>query len=226
MENNNYQNLTLLEKRALQVQDALMSGDESKIDMAVFNFEKSIAFAELDAITMQNHYLLLGSSLLYVLTTIKPDDLMYVARYKKILYTTQYCLLRYIRDVEKGKIETLQSEYVGAVKRAFICSKMFNDVLTMDVYSFISGDLHMGQVVIDTLYLKLKKSGIEVMCDKITETLYTKQISQQNTSLVEKYSDAEENIVNNFIDKVLLEYETNVLVDVIERILDEYYTYI
>lgn len=225
MDKTNYSNLSSLEEEALQVQNALMSGVQSKLSMAINDFEDAIVFGRFNTSTlmMQKHYYLLGCSFFYTLMLKETNDLPFSVRSQLILYATQYCLLRYIREVEKGEREKCTSEYAGALKRAFFCSIMFDEILTIGVYSHISDGSFMGKRIINSLHFKLINSGIKTECDNMTETLYSKQILRQNSSVINNYNEIVENaIVNDYIDKVLWEYETKVLIQTVEDVKKEY----
>ena len=220
METTDFQNLSSLEEKALNVHNAIMSGDEIRKITVCDILEKAITFGGAD-LTKQQHYALLGDAFFYLLTTKEPNKLPYSLRSQMILYAAHYCTLRYVRDTEKGEIVKSPSNYIGALKRAYIISKIYNAFLTGEVYSFSREGLYMGDDLVNSLYCRLDSAEMKVTCDEITETLYFMQQLKQDTSVVYSYDVKKEMSVNAFIDKVLDRYKSYILWDTQDKIRDE-----
>jgi len=213
-------NLSSLEEKALNVHNALMSGDEIKTAIACDSLEKTITLGGAD-LTKQQHYALLGDTFFYLLTTKEPNELPYSLRSQMVLYAAHYCTLRYVRDSEKEDVMKSPSNYSGALKRAYIISKIYNDFLSGEVYSFSMEGLYMGKDLINSLYCRLDSSEINNKCDEITESLYFMQRLKQDTSVVYDYDEKKEATINTFIDKVLDRYKSYILWDTQDKIRDE-----
>ena len=138
-----------------------------------------------------------------------------------VLYAAHYCTLRYVRDSEKEDVMKSPSNYSGALKRAYIISKIYNDFLSGEVYSFSMEGLYMGRDLINSLYCRLDSSEINNKCDEITESLYFMQRLKQDTSVVYDYDEKKEATINTFIDKVLDRYKSYILWDTQDKIRDE-----
>lgn len=220
METTHFNNLSPLEEKALRVWNSLNSDDEFQRTLACDSLEKAITLGGAD-LTAQQHYSLLGSALFYLLSTKEPTQLPYSLRSQMILFAAHYCLLRYIRDTETGIIENSPSEYAGALKRAYVCSKIFNDHLFFEVYSLINHDQFVGDRIIDSLYCRLQNANVHVKCDQITETLYLMQCVKQDTSIIYDYDAKEEQFINEIIDKALQKYYKYILSDVRDKIRDD-----
>ena len=213
-------NLSSLEEKALNVHNALMSGDEIKTAIACDSLEKAITLGGAD-LTKQQHYALLGDALFYLLTTKEPNELPYSLRSQMVLYAAHYCTLRYVRDSEKEAVMKSPSNYSGALKRAYIISKIYNDFLSGEAYSFSMEGLYMGKDLINSLYCRLDSCEINNKCDEITESLYFMQRLKQDTSVVYDYDEKQEATINTFIDKVLDRYKSYILWDTQDKIRDE-----
>ena len=215
-----FNNLSSLEEKALHVHNALMSGDEIKTMIACDSLEKAITLGGAD-LTKQQHYALLGDALFYLLTTKEPNDLPYSLRSQMVLFAAHYCTLRYVRDSEKEDVMKFPSNYAGALKRAYIVSKIYNDFLSGEVYSFSRDGLYMGEELVNSLYCRLDSCEINNKCDEITESLYFMQRLKQDTSVVYDYDVKQEATINSFIDKVLDRYKSYILWDTQDKIRDE-----
>lgn len=215
-----FNDLSSLEEKALQVCNSLSSEDEFHRTLACDSLEKAITLGGAD-LTKQQHFALLGDAFFYLLTMQDPDKLPYSLRSHMILYAAHYCTLRYIRSIEKGEISNSPSNYVGALKRAYIISKIYNAFLSGEVYSFSREGLYMGDELVNSLYCRLDASKIKVSCDEITETLYFMQRLKQDPSVVYDYDVNKENAINALIDKVLDRYKSYILWDTQDKIRDE-----
>ena len=219
-------NMSPLEEKALQVYNLLGSKDESQLSSACTRLENAIMCADL---TKQRHYSLLGSALFYILTKKEPDKISSSLKSQMTLCAAHYCLLRYIRDTERGDVQNSISDYASALKRAFLCSKMFNNYLTGGVYSFAEDAsktyVHyvMGKYITGSLYSRLQETGVKVRCDEITEVLYFMECLKKDMSSLIFDNDAKTiSLVNKFIDEVLYIYEYYVFLELQQRFEDTY----
>lgn len=218
---NESQSLTPLELRAKKVADAIASGNQLHLLRACYDLEQAISLGGVD-ISKQEHYFLLGSSLLYCLINQDPKRIPYSVRSKLLLFSTHYCLTREIHDMERGEKFQDETTMLGALIRAFTLSHMFSGLLYNEVYSLNATLNQYHKHFVDVLYSRTQKPNHYYSINNVIDDLFKREKEcylSHHDCIVE---DRRDNSINNFMDELLKTYEIMVLPNTKEQLIDLY----